>query len=183
MAIIDPSRTWEVLQRRLDETTNPRHRVVLSAVLEHMQAEERPDLDALMATLSPQPAYHFWNSGQDVGPKGTNGVRDYYSWFIGTQTNVLEFELDRLVVDDHCVVTEGFLKQVYPGAYAASTGLDVDDESADYLVVNRQLILWPVDENGLIQGEDSYQSGPVSVTKIAAADLPRKYVDMMNTPA
>lgn len=183
MAIIDPTRTWEMLQSRLAVTTNPRHRVVLSAVLEHMQAEEKPDLDRLMGTLTANPDYHFWNDGRDVGPKGTDGVRAYYSWFIGTQTNVLEYALDRLVVDDHCVVTEGFLKQIYPGAYAASAGIDVDDESADYLVVNRQLILWPVDADGLIGGEDSYHSGPVSITKIAFEDLPSKYVDMVHISA
>jgi hypothetical protein len=132
---------------------------------------------------APDPDYHFWNGGKDVGPKGTDAVRTYYSWFIGTQTNVLEFALDRLVVDDHCVVTEGFLKQIYPGAYAAPVGIEVDDESTDYLVVNRQLILWPVDADGLIGGEDSYQSGPVSVTKIAFEDLPRKYVDMVHISA
>lgn len=29
---------------------------------------------------------------------------------------ILESELDRLVVDDHGVVNEGFLKQIYPGS-------------------------------------------------------------------
>lgn len=183
MAIVDPTRTWETLQHRLDQTTNPRHQVALSAVIEHMKAEAEPDLDRLMATLSPEPDYHFWNGGKDVGPKGTEGVRAYYTWFVQTQTNVLEYELDRLVVDDHCVVTEGFLKQIYPGAYAASVGIEIDDDKADYLVVNRQLILWPVDDEGLIHGEDSYHSGPVSVTKIAFEDLPQEYVDLVHAPA
>lgn len=183
MAIIDPTRTWETLQRRLDETADARHRVVLTAVIEHMRAESEPDLDRLMSTLTPEPDYHFWNGGKDVGPKGTEGVRAYYTAFVGTRTNVLEYTLDRLVVDDHCLVTEGYLKQIYPGSYAAAVGIEVDDEDADYLVVNRQLILWPVDENGLIGGEDSYHSGPVSVTKIAFEDLPRQYLDLLDTPA
>ncbi|MEV5542975.1 hypothetical protein AB0L13_39760 [Saccharopolyspora shandongensis] len=56
----------------------------------------------------------------------------------------------------------------------------MDDESADYLVVHRQLILWPVDENGLVQGEDSYSSGPVSVTKLSFDELPQEYIDLVH---
>ncbi|MEU5851333.1 nuclear transport factor 2 family protein [Saccharopolyspora shandongensis] len=180
MAVIDPNRTWEMLENRLAVTTNERHRVVLGIVLEHMKAEAEPNLDRLMATLSPTPDYHFWNGGKDVGPEGYDGVRTYYVNFLETRTNVLEFTLDRLVVDDHCVVTEGYLKQIYPGSYAARSGIPVDDESADYLVVHRQLILWPVDENGLVQGEDSYSSGPVTVTKLSFDELPQEYIDLVH---
>ncbi|NEW42458.1 nuclear transport factor 2 family protein [Nocardia cyriacigeorgica] len=179
MPVIDPTRTWEPLEQRLADTTDRRHRVVLGAVIEHMRAEAAPDLDALMATLSDEPDYHFWNSGSDRGPKGTDGVRQYYTDFLATRSNILEFDIDRLVVDDHCVVTEGFLKQIYPGSYAARLGIPVDDESADYLVINRQLILWPVDEDGRIVGEDSYQSGPAEVTKLRPEQLPQQYVQLM----
>ncbi|MDA3650120.1 nuclear transport factor 2 family protein [Saccharopolyspora indica] len=180
MAVIDPSRTWELLEKRLAVTTDERHRIVLGIVLEHMKAEAEPDLDRLMATLSPTPNYHFWHGGHDVGPEGFEGVRTYYAEFLETRTNILEFTLDRLVVDDHCVVTEGFLKMLYPGPYAARSGIPVDDESADYLVVHRQVILWPVDENGLVQGEDSYSSGPASVTAVPFDELPQAYIDLVH---
>ncbi|WOX26436.1 hypothetical protein [Streptomyces solicathayae] len=84
------------------------------------------------------------------------------------------------MLDDHCLVTEGYLKQIHPGSLAARIGLPVDDESADYLVVNRMLLLWPVDENGLIQGEDAYSSGPASITKLSLDELPRQYVDLVH---
>ncbi|NKY84647.1 nuclear transport factor 2 family protein [Nocardia veterana] len=183
MPVIDPRRTWETLEQRLAVTTDERHRVVLGAVVEHMKAEAAPDLDRLMATLAPAPDYHFWHDGHDVGPTGTDGVRQYYIDFLATRTNILEFAIDRLVVDNHCVVTEGFLKMIYPGSFAAQAGLPVDDETADYLVVMRQLILWPVDADGLIQGEDSYHSGPASITKLSYADLPQEYIDLVHTPA
>lgn len=166
MATIDPHRTWEPLEQRLADTTDHRHRIVLSAVIDHMKAEAEPDLDALMATLSETPEYHFWNAGADRGPKGIEGVRRYYTDFLATRTNILEFDIDRIVVDDYCVVTDGFLKQIYSGSYAARVGLPVDDESADYLVTYRQLILWPVDEDGRIIGEDSYRSGPAEVKRL-----------------
>ncbi|WP_455749945.1 hypothetical protein [Nocardia nova] len=57
MAVIDPNRTWAPLEERLAITTNERHRQVLEIVIEHMKAEATPDLDGLMRTLVPEPAY------------------------------------------------------------------------------------------------------------------------------
>jgi len=88
-------------------------------------------------------------------------------------------ELPALVVDDHCVVTEGLLKQIYPGPEATKIDIPVDDVDGDYLVVFRQLLLWPIDENGLIEGEDSYNPGAVSVTKLSRDDLPQAYIDLV----
>ncbi|MFF0496849.1 nuclear transport factor 2 family protein [Nocardia aobensis] len=183
MAVIDPNRTWAPLEERLATTTNARHRQVLEIVIEHMKAEAKPDLDGLMRTLVPEPAYHFWNGGQDVGPKGSDGVHTYYSDFVASRSNILEYALDRLVVDDHCVVTEGFLKQIYPGAYATQIGIPVDDTAADYLVVFRQLLLWPVDAEGRIVGEDSYHSGPVEIRRLSVDELPGEYVELVHSKA
>jgi hypothetical protein len=184
MPIIDPSRTWEPLEKRLAVTTNERHRLVLSTVIEHMKAEAVPDMDRLMSTVAPDPDYHFWLDGQqDFGPKTKDGVKAYYTAFVESRTNILEFEVVRLIVDDHCLVTEGFLKQIYPGAEAIKIGIPVDDETADYLVVFRQLLLWPVDENGLILGEDSYNPGVVSVTTLSREDLPQAYLDLVHASA
>ncbi|MFN3006027.1 nuclear transport factor 2 family protein [Mycolicibacterium wolinskyi] len=184
MAVIDPTRTWQPLEKRLAATTNERHRVVLSTVIEHMKAETVPDLGRLMATLAPAPEYHFWSSGtEDIGPKTKPGVRRYYEAFVAGRTNILEFEITRLVVDDHCLVTEGFLKQIYPGAAAAAIGVPVDDETGDYLVVFRPLLLWPIDANGLVLGEDSYCPGVVSVTKLSREQLPQAYIDLVHATA
>lgn len=177
MAVIDPTRSWRPLEERLATTTSERQRAVLGVVIEHMKAEAAPDLDALMATMAPDPDYHFWNNGRDTGPKGFEVLRQYYADFVASRTNVLEFELDRIVVDDDCVVTEGYLKQIYPGDVAVAAGL-AEDASTAYLVVNRQLILWPVNADAKLVAEDSYQSGPVSVTPVAPEDLPQAYLDM-----
>ncbi|MET9216203.1 MULTISPECIES: nuclear transport factor 2 family protein [unclassified Nocardia] len=180
MAVIDPTSTWAPLEQRLAVTTNERHRQVLGIVIEHMKAEAAPDLDGLMRTLVPEPAYHFWNAGRDIGPKGRETVHTYYSDFVASRSNVLEYELDRLVVDDDCVVTEGFLKQIYPGSYALQIGIPVDDPDADYLIVFRQLLLWPIDAEGRIEGEDSYHSGPSEIRKLTFDELPQEYIDLVH---
>lgn len=183
MAVIDPSRTWAPLEKRLAETTNERHRAALEVVIEHMKGEAAPDLDQVMETLSTEPDYHFWMGGQDVGPKTTDGVHTYYTAFMATRTNILEFEIDRLVVDDDCVVTEGNMKQLYPGSQTAILGIEVDDPDADYLVVYRQVLLWPIDASGKIVGEDSYFAGVRSVTPVPREDLPQSYIDLVHAPA
>src|SRR5581483_6139776 len=81
LAVIDPTRTWQPLEKRLADTTSERQRVVLNAVIEHMKAEAAPDFARLMATLSPNPDYHFWGAEGDTGPKTTKGVREYYTQF------------------------------------------------------------------------------------------------------
>jgi SnoaL-like domain len=177
MAIIDPEQTWVPMEERLARTTNERHRQVLGIVIEHMKAEAEPDMDRLMATLSPEPDYHFWIAGQDMGPKGTEGVHAYYTAFAESGANVLVFDIERIAVDDDCVMTEGWLKVIYPGVAAQQIGVDVDDPDGDYLVVFRQLINWPIDADGLILAEDAYHTGPVSVTRLSHDDLPQKYLD------
>lgn len=180
MAVIDPNRTWIPLEKRLAETTDERRRRALSIVIEHMKAEAVPDLDGLMRTLTAGPDYHFWTDGQDHGPKTYDGVRGYYQTFVESRSNILEFDIDRLVVDERCVVTEGYLRQIYPGSYAAQLGFPVDDPAADYLIVFRQLLLWPIDDEGLIIGEDSYHSGPAEIRKLSREELPQAYIELVH---
>ncbi|WP_067666788.1 nuclear transport factor 2 family protein [Nocardia miyunensis] len=180
MPIIDPTKSWEPLEERLSRTTDERHRQVLSIVLEHMKAEAVPDVDRLMATLAPHPEYHFWYGNADNGPKTTEGVRAYYEAFAASNANHLVFEIDRLAVDNDLVMTEGWMKMIYPGAAAQAIGVEVDDPNGDYLLVFRQVINWPIDADGLIIAEDAYSTSPTSVIKLSLEDLPQKYIDQKN---
>ena len=140
MAIIDPTKTWVPVEERLAVTTDERHRQVLGIVLEHMKAEAEPDMDRLMATLSPNPDYHFWYANADMGPKTTEGVRAYYEAFVASGANHLVFEIDRLAVDDDLVMTEGWMKMIYPGAAAQAIGVEVEDPDGDYLLVHAGVV-------------------------------------------
>jgi hypothetical protein len=178
-AVIDQKLGLAQVERRLAETTNGRHRAVLNAVLKHLKVEAEPvwDVDQIMATLAPDPAYHIWVNGVDVGPKGADAVRAFYTETARARTNFLEIDVERLVVDDDCAILEGFLKQIYPGAVAVGMGM-ADDPNADYLMVFRALIVLPVNEDGLMEGEDTYTSGPANVTKLAPEELPQEYLTL-----
>ena len=159
MITFEQSIGWKALEERLARTES---------------------LDGLMKTLVPEPNYHFWRNGKDVGPKGYDGVRKYYEDFVASGAAVLTSVKERIVVDDDSITHEGVISTLGTGKIAKARGYNVDDESAHYLMRARTNILWSFDEDGLASGEDSYgSSDPDDFDKIAVADLPQVYVDYL----
>ena len=136
--IIDPTKTFRLLEQRIAKTTNPRHLLMLNRVLQHAMGEAKPDLDLVMSTLCPNPRYIAWGAPEDFSPVGREAVHAFYEETIvkGGQF-CLEMEMDRIVVDDDTVVTEGNFRSIYYGADAAKRGFPADDPTAFYLAVRR----------------------------------------------
>jgi hypothetical protein len=176
MTVIDKARTWKLVEERLAVETDPHKHRLLEVVLEHMLAEAAPDLARLMSTLGEHPDYHLWGPQGDHGPKGRAAVEKFYSDFVASGANHLEFDVDRLVVDNHAVITEGTMTMLYPGRLLTAMNIAVDEVDAYYLYRDRMLIIWPFDESGALIGEDSYtgQAGFVGIAdrKVPNAELP-----------
>jgi hypothetical protein len=176
---INPKRSIPRLQQMHDAMTNERRRTVLGAALRHSILESEPvwDVDQIMGTLVAEPRYHIWVDGSDVGPKGADAVRAFYQGAVQSKATLMQFDVERVVVDDRCAVLEGFVRQICTSAMATSLGMPVDELDADddperqFLVVYRTLTVMPVDEHGLIEGEDVYISGPASVSKLSRDEL------------
>jgi hypothetical protein len=173
---IDPTKTWRMVEERLGRESDPVRRRNLATVLAHMKAEAVPDVEALMATVAPSPEYHAWGTEDPLySPKGREAVRDFYTAFAASGAHRLEFDMDRLVVDAASVVTEGIMRIAYPGAILELLGHAVDDPAAFYLYETRMCVVWPMDESGLVIGEDSYVGGDgfrdIANRKIRAEDL------------
>ena len=177
----DANRGWHVVQKRLDRTTNPRHRQLLEVLRDHLKAEATSDFDLLLSTLAPDPEYKFWVSGNGfgAGPKGLAAVTAHYQNLYVEGRHVCEFDIDRLVVDDDCIVTEGWFKQLYPGWVLKLRNAPIDDESAVYMVTMRLTLFWPYDDDGKLTGEDSYSDGEMfrseRITKLDPADIPAEF--------
>jgi len=173
---LDPTRTWQKVEARLAVETSPRKRQLLETVLGHMKAEAAVDVEALMATLAPDPQYHQWGATPgDFGPKGRAAVEQFYRDFAASGATNLEYDLDRLVVDDDCIVTEGMMRIAYPGATLVAMGRDgIDDPAAYYLYEARMAVLWPFDADGLLLAEDAYTAtdGFENLRKLAPDELP-----------
>jgi hypothetical protein len=173
---IDPTKTWRKVEERLGRERNPRLRRNLETVLAHMKAEAVPDLDGLMATIAENASYHAWGTDDPLySPQGKEAVRGFYIAFIASGAHRLELDVDRLVVDEDCVVSEGVMRIAYPGTIVQLLGHAVDDPDAYYLFEARMAVLWPMDEHGLVIGEDTYTGGDgfagIAERKLSRADL------------
>jgi hypothetical protein len=157
MALIDQNLTWKKVEARLAIEHDPVLRRNLEMLLQHMKAEALMDMDALMATVSPRAHYHMYSADPDApNPQGKAGVQEFYERFAASGAGKLHQDIDRLVVDRDCILTEGVMRMAYPGRTLAAMGIEVDDVTADYLFETRMAIVWPIDEDGLFVGEDAY---------------------------
>jgi hypothetical protein len=161
MPVIDQAVTWVKVEERLATETDPVLRRNLETVLAHMLAEAEGDLDGLVETLSDDVAYHAYSAPgvAEVNPVGKAGVRQFYTDFIASGATKLQLDIDRLVVDRECVLTEGTMRMAYPGRTLQARGITVDDPDALYLFETRMAVLWPMDGDGLVRGEDTYTAG------------------------
>ena len=181
--LIDRTKMFRLLEERIAKTTDPRHLLMLNRVLQHARGEANLDLDLVMSTLTANPRYVAWGAPEDMSPVGRQAVRTFYEETIvkGGQF-FLEFDMDRVVVDDDTVVTEGNFRALYSGADAAQRGFPVDDPDGFYLLSLRMLIVWPFDAAGFIQGEETYSAvtTPDFFTKVEVSDVPQEFRDFID---
>ena len=140
-----------------------------------MKAEATGDLDGLLATLADDAGYHAYGAPPENSPTGKAEVRRFYEDFIASGATRLQLDIDRLIVDKHCILTEGVMRMAYPGSTLAAHGIPVDDESAYYLYEARMATLWPFNADGMIVGEDTYTGGNgfegIADRKLAPEDI------------
>ena len=127
-------------------------------------------------TVAEDASYHAHGTDEAyLSPQGKAAVRDFYAAFVGSGAFRLELDVDRLVVDEDCVLTEGVMRIAYPGAALQAMGHVVDDPDAFYLYETRMAVVWPMDEHGLVRGEDTYTGGDgfrgIAERKIALTDI------------
>ena len=173
---LDPRKTWRLVEARLANERDARRRRNLETVLAHMKAEAAGDLEALMATVAEDAHYHAYGSDDPIfSPRGKDEVRRFYAAYVASGAHRLEFDVDRLLVDDDCVLTEGIMRIAYPGGLLRFMGHQVDDPDAFYLYETRMCVVWPIDARGLVVAEDTYVAGDgfagIAERKLRAEDL------------
>lgn len=175
---IDPRKNWALAERRLATETDPICKRNLALVLAHMKAEATLDFDGLLATVAENAEYHFFGSEGNsafAGPKGKSNIEAFYKMIVETGLYRIEHDINRIVVDRFSVITVGNMRIAYPGSLLQGMGYPVDDSGALYMYETQQLIVWPIDDGGLIAGEDSYsgQDGFIGIEdrQLAAVDI------------
>src|SRR3954453_18742105 len=175
MAVIDQNRTWAVVAERLATETDPILRRNLNQLLVHMKAEAAGDLETLMATVADDAHYEAFGAPPENSPRGKAAVRKFYEDFIASGATRLQFAIDRLLVDRHCILTEGLMRIAYPGTRLLAYGITVDDPEAFYLFETHMPALWPLNPDRLFTGDDSYTGGNgfegIASRKLSPADI------------
>ncbi len=181
--LIDRSKTTQLIEQRIAKTTNPRHLLMLNRLLQHATGEVTLDLDLVMSTLTADPRYIAWGAPPDMSPVGRQAVQTFYEETIVKGGEFyLEFDMDRIVVDDDTIVTEGDYRSLYYGADAAKRGFPVDDPEGFYLLSLRMLIVWPFDAEGFIRGEETYSAvtTPDFLKKLEVSQVPQQFRDFID---
>ncbi len=179
---INPHNSWLALEERAKAETNPRRKALVTAVRDHMEYEIKGQLEPLMSTLTSEPIYHFWGQAEPSVIAGRDAVRAFYSNMFDTGGQQFEVVVDKIVVSDNHVVTEGQVKQVHRGASLIAVGLnEVKGKPVaqdDLFVTRAQLVtLWPGDADDKLIGEDIYfgSNAFADVRKITPEALPPYY--------
>ncbi len=184
---MDPNKTWRLVEERLEAETSPRRRHVLELVLAHMKCEAQADIEGVLATLSDRPHYVIWSNPDDpvASPGGDrDAIRGFYDRsIVQTGAHRLEFDCDRVIVDDDAVFTEGMMRMAYPGRTLQAMGIEVSDADSYYVAQSRMGIVWPVDlddPEARLRGEEVYSAGdafegvadrPISLEEITPLKL------------
>jgi hypothetical protein len=161
---LDPEKSIEAIRQRLAETTNPAIRNNLEVIVKHMETERDRDLDTCMDTISEHPVYYQWGGPEKVQPKSREQVRtSYAAAFAERRGAYLQYDIDRIVADEHAITTDGVRRSVFPGAVIGApdgwpvSNYPVSSPEQLYLVTERQMTVWPFDSAGLLAGEEFYR--------------------------
>jgi hypothetical protein len=172
------------LQERAERLESPRQIKMIKVFSEHTEAEVNGNLDRLMATMNPDPAFYVHHARGDSGPKGWNAVKEMYVEMFSSIKNYMEMNYQRIVVDDEALVAEFKQRKILPGRVFLQDGGYGDalrekgeaaDGSAHYLSEGRALVIVPFDDQCRMMGEHSFSSGRTAVRKLASDELPDAY--------
>jgi hypothetical protein len=171
---IDPHRMWRLLEERIAEERNPLHRRQLETIVRHMKGEAIGDIDAILATVAPDAVYVLYGPAETPPRlfRGHDAIRGFYNEMLDQISVNQELCVDRLVVDDHCVVTEGVTRTALRGRTLAAAGIPVDRPDAYFYSEGRSLVIWPFDPaTGLLRGEQIYTATRMSLEESAGRPL------------
>lgn len=159
MALIEPGRSTEPIEKRLQDETNPVFRRQLEEVAFHIKTEVGGQTERALQRLSPRARYQmFDNVSAPVVLEGVDVIRRefYEALLVSVDPTKQQWDIVRLLVDDGAVITEGHLQIAMRGSYLVANGVQVDDPEAFYLSEGWHLVTWPFDEDGLLIGEEIY---------------------------
>lgn len=161
MPEFDITKTNIAVDRLLEVTENPRHRLLLQNYHRHRNLEMAGRYKEIFApemTIA-HPVYRFDYLGEKFTLDGREQVEAIYRQWTETDQCVFYVENEQLAVGDTMIVSRATGYQQIPGAVLAAGGVEAD-ESATYLAKTREAMIWPYDERCRLIGEDVWEYEP-----------------------
>lgn len=157
MKTVDSRHNWRHIDQLLEAETDEWRRHMLLQLKEHVQAECGGALEPLLETMADEPAFHIWSATEDNGPKGAKGLKEFYAGLIASGSNRFEYAVERIVIGDDTLVTEGELYTPFSGEQLTAMGLEGFERTKYYATKGRTVTFWPFERStGKIIGEDIY---------------------------
>ena len=121
---------------------------VEQAIYETLEVERQGRQDHYRRERPRLAGIEVWGFGDNISPG-----------MIAGGGNRFQFDIQRIVVDENSVVTEGFMRSVTRGEDLIASGVtevkgEPVDANARYLSENLILTVWPADTDGRLIGED-----------------------------
>lgn len=118
---LDPHGMIRTVEKRVAREADPRKIQMLQTLLAHMRAESAKDIDALLATVADAVHYHTWAPGGETqSPEGPAEVRAFYTKKAEEGFLDFQYDIERLLVDEDVIVTEGVMVRPRTGPLARS---------------------------------------------------------------
>jgi len=192
----DITKSLDPLETLLANTTNPRHRYLLTAYKRHLYLEMSGRYDEVLADdmMVDTPVYNLNALGFNTTISGKDNVRNLYKFWAETNQCVFYGEnLQIAVADNFIALTVVAHQQVWGGSILSSKalgilpkGLSTDillemlrlkgakaEPDAMYLYSNFEETIWPYDDRGRLLREDIFEPNPktAQITKLDPADV------------
>lgn len=158
MNTLDSRLNWKLIDSLLEAEQNPWRIQMLGQLKQHMQAECGGALDELMATMIAEPIFHNWSGTADSGAKGATALKTFYSGLISSGSNQFQYSIERIIIGDDTLVTEGKIQIPFSGEMLRAMGKTDAKENCFYATEGRTVTFWPFSADGKIIGEDIYST-------------------------
>lgn len=161
---IQPLRSLRPVDQLLAVTENPYHRRLLENFREHIIAEIVGDFDRIMATMSPHPVYHSYDSFDALATSdedfvvvnGRGETEALYRDFVDSGRHIHELDTRRIAVSDWGIAGDGYMYLTEQGAHLVAQGVEGLDVDATYIAASRFAYFIPY-QDGMMAGEDIYR--------------------------
>jgi hypothetical protein len=158
----------------------PRRRKIMQNYIDHAYYESVGNLEMLMPLCSHKCQQYLKIGGPDLiqdMPQSYSQLAEFYENMVRSNTYILHREIDKLIVGEDAVFTDGIIHTLYPGGHLQDVmNLPEVERDRVYQLTKRVPVVFLFDEEGLSVGEHIYMTpSQPQLTEVAHEWVPEKF--------